>query len=199
MRDAFLAIITATMLFGLSAPVHAGSAMAKLSSIKDGNTIIVDYRGAEMKFRMHGIAVPPADEARPILQRLNKESALFLKKYLSDGWVYLEFPGGKPSAPDADGYVSAFVYRGTDAAFLNEKLISSGLGIVNKKEKNSFTDKWLELQAKAEAAQRGIWGSFENGGGEQIASGVGQATYIGVPGSQGSRSSYVTYWIFLFR
>jgi endonuclease YncB( thermonuclease family) len=197
MRNASIAIAV-TLVIGLSAPARAGSAMAKLSSVTDGNTILVEYRGAEMKIRMHGIAVPPADESRPILQRLNKESALFLKKYLSDGWVYLEFPNDNKTA-DADGYVSAFVYRGKDAAFLNEKLISGGLAIVNKKEKTSFTDKWLQLQQTAQAAERGIWGSFENGGGEQIASGVGQATYIGVPGNQGSRTTYVTYWIFLYR
>lgn len=197
MRNAFFATAVVLVL-GFSTHARAGSAMAKLSSVPDGNTIVVDYRGAEMKIRMHGIAVPPADEARPILQRLNKESALFLKKYLADGWVYLEFPDDKKTA-DADGYVSAYVYRGRDAAFLNEKLVSGGLAIVNKKEKNSFTDKWLKLQETAQAAERGIWGSFENGGGEQIASGVGQATYIGVPGSQGSRTTYVTYWIFLYR
>jgi endonuclease YncB( thermonuclease family) len=197
MRNALLAI-AATFVLSIPTPVRAGSAMAKLSSVNDGNTIIVDYRGAEMKIRMHGIAVPPADEARPILQRLNKESALFLKKYLSDGWVYLEFLDDKKT-PDADGYVSAYVYRGKDAAFLNEKLVSGGLAIVNRKEKNSFTDTWLKLQETAQAGERGIWGSFENGGGEQIASGVGQATYIGVPGSQGSRRTYVTYWIFLYR
>ena len=199
MRFGSSALASAALLLVLSTPAHAGSAMAKLSSVADGNTIIVDYRGKEMKLRMHGIAVPPSDEGRPILQRLNKESAAFLKKYLSDGWVYLEFPDGKPAAPDADGYVAAFVYRGKDAAFLNEKLVSSGLAIVNKKEKNSFTERWLQLQETANAAQRGIWGSFENGDGEQIASGVGQATYIGVPGSQGPRTTYVRYWIFLFR
>jgi endonuclease YncB( thermonuclease family) len=181
-------------------PLYAGSAMAKLSGISDGNTLVVTLRGQEIKVRMHGVAVPPNDDKRPILQRLNKESSAFLKKYLSDGWVYLEFPEGS-AKPDADGYVPAFVYRGSDAVFLNEKLVDAGLALVNKKEKNSFTENWLSLQNNAKAAQRGIWGSFEDGEGERIASGVAQGTYLGVPGATsrgGYSDSYVTYWIVLF-
>lgn len=196
MRPA-LGLITAAFLF-LTFPLHAGSAMAKLSAVVDGNTLAVTLRGVEMKIRMHGIAVPPADEKRPVLQRLNNESLAFLKTYLSDGWVYLEFPEGTP-VTDEDGYVPAFVYRGRDATFLNEKLVGVGLALVNKKEKNSFTDRWVKLQAGAKAGGRGIWGSFEDGGGEKIAAGGVQQNYIGVSGASGRRqSSYVTYWIFLF-
>ncbi len=170
MFSRYSAVLSAIALV-CAIPVHAGSTMAKITSIVDGNTLAVTVRGVEMKIRMHGVAVPPADEARPILQRLNKECTAFLKKYLSDGWVYLEYPASG-SKPDADGYVAAFVYRGSDATFLNEKLVSAGLAIVNNKEKNSFTEHWSKLQEGAQAAQRGIWGSFENGGREQIASGV---------------------------
>ncbi len=179
-------------------PLHAGSTMAKLSAIADGNTLVVTLRGQEIRVRMHGVAIPPNDEKRPILQRLNKESSAFLRKYLADGWVYLEFPEGS-AKPDAEGYVPAFVYRGSDAVFLNEKLVGAGLAIVNKKEKNLFTDGWLAMQDNARSAQRGIWGSFEDGEGERIASGAAQGNYIGVPGSnQRSAPTYVRYWIILF-
>jgi endonuclease YncB( thermonuclease family) len=186
--------------FAAAVPLHAGSAMAKLSGIADGNTLLVTLRGKEIKVRMHGVAVPPNDDKRPILQRLNKESSAFLKKYLSDGWVYLEFPEGT-ARPDAEGYIPAFVYRGNDAVFLNEKVVTAGLALVNKKEKNAFTDDWLANQENAKTAQRGIWGSFEDGEGERIASGVPQGTYLGVPGASISSSynnSYVSYWIVLF-
>lgn len=186
------------LLLAFVLPLHAGSAMARLDSIVDGNTLQVKLRGTEMKIRMHGLAVPPADATRPILQRVNQESAAFLKKYLSDGWVYLEFPDKDP-VTDENGYVPAFVYRGSDATFLNEKLVSTGLALVNKKEKNKFTDSWIALQSGAEAAQNGIWGSFEGGGGEKIASGAAQGTYIGVPGKgQSQRTTYVTTWIFFY-
>lgn len=181
-------------------PLFAGSSMAKLNSIADGNTLVVTLRGQEVKVRMHGVAIPPNDEKRPILQRLNKESSAFLKKYLSDGWVYLEFPEGS-AKPDPDGYVPAFVYRGADAVFLNEKLVDAGLALVNKKEKNTFTPNWLTMQENAKNSQRGIWGSFEDGEGERIAAGAAQGTYLGKPGNQygyGGSSYYVETWIILF-
>jgi micrococcal nuclease len=197
MRSIAFAVVTSVSLL-FAAQAHAGSAMAKLESVVDGNTLRVTLRGVEMKVRMHGIVVPPADETRPILQQLNTESVAFLKKYLSDGWVYLEFPGAR--TPDADGYVAAFVYRGNDATFLNEKLVGAGLAIVNRKEKNTFTTKWIEMQNNAEGAQRGIWGSFAGGGGATIAEGSAQGNYIGVPGTNLRRNypSYVTRWVFLY-
>jgi endonuclease YncB( thermonuclease family) len=191
-------IVVASMI---ALPLQAGGAMAKLVSITDGTSMVVSLRGTDTKLRMHGIVVPPADEARPILAQLNKETVAFLKKYLSnDPWLYLEFPEGTPK-PDADGVVPALVYHGPDATFLNEKLIGEGLAIVNGKEKNEFTAKLTTLQNNAKGALRGIWGDFAGGDGAKIASGrVPKASYIGVPGAQDRRQtySYVTYWIFYY-
>jgi endonuclease YncB( thermonuclease family) len=200
MRSTTSAVVLTLSLL-CTAQAQAGSAMAKLSSVVDGNTLRVTLRGKDIQVRMHGIVVPPADATRPILQLLNTESVAFLKKYLADGWVYLEFPEGSAKV-DKDGYVPAFVYRSTDATFLNEKLVDSGLAIVNGKEKNNFTDKWKTLQENAQGAARGIWGAFGGGGGTEIASGAAQGTYIGVPGSTHKRAYkppvYVTHWIFLY-
>jgi endonuclease YncB( thermonuclease family) len=175
--------------------------MGKMSSVIDGNTIVVTLRGQQVKVRMHGIVVPPGDEQRPILQLLNSESKAFLKKYLSDGWIYLEYPDGAPK-PDADGIVPAFVYRGADAAFLNKKLVAEGLAIVNRKEPNKFSEDLSKSQTNARGAQRGIWGSsFRAGDGEKIAAGIAQSTYIGEPGANMknySNTTYVHYWIILY-
>ena len=103
-------VMLSLVLLSFAATASAGSAMARLTNVVDGNTLLVKLGGADMKVRLCGIVVPPADEKRPVLQRLNAESVAFLKKYLSDGWVYLEFPDGAPNA-DKDGFVPAFVYR----------------------------------------------------------------------------------------
>jgi endonuclease YncB( thermonuclease family) len=193
MHRTLSALLIAALSIAL--PVRAGSAMAKLSSVENGSTLVLMLKGESIKVRMHGVVVPPNDEKRPILQRLNNESSAFLKKYLADTWVYLEFPEGG-AKPDADGLTPAFVYRGSDATFLNEKLVGAGLALVNKNEKNSFTEKWLLMQENARAAEHGIWGSFEEGEGARIASGSAQGTYIGVPGATVARPTvYVTYWI----
>jgi endonuclease YncB( thermonuclease family) len=170
--------------------------MAKLSSVIDGSSIIVNLRGTETKVRIHAIVTPPSDEKRPILRRLNEESAAFLREYLKEGWIYLEFPGGKP-VPDAEGFVSAYLYRGADATFVNEKLVSEGLAIVNRKSKSDYAEQLNNAENQAKLSQRGIWGSFANGTGEKIAAGTAQGNYIGVPGSTETRyySNYVIFWI----
>ena len=73
LRFAFAALIAIAAL-----PLQAGSGMAKVLSITDGTTLVVEHRGAEMKLRMHGIVVPPADETRPVLAQLNRESVAVL-------------------------------------------------------------------------------------------------------------------------
>lgn len=190
------------LLSFVAVPLQAGSAMAKLISVADGNTLVVSLRGAEMKVRMYGVVVPPADETRPILHRLNTESVAFLKTYLTDGWVYLEFPEGS-AKPDADGYVPAYVYHGKDATFVNEKLVAEGLAIVNRKEKSELTARFATLQTGAKESMRGIWGSFFGGNGEKIGSGgVPTAHYLGVGTADDRRHvaspSYVVRWIILY-
>lgn len=197
MRSFFVSfLITASLTLAL--PLHAGSSMAKLNGVGDDQTLLVTMNGQQLKIRMHGVAIPPPDPARPILQRLNKESVAFLKKYLGDGWVYLEYPSGT-ATPDERGEIPAFVYRGSDATLINAKLVSAGLAIVNTKQKNTFTAEWMKLQNNAQATEAGIWGSFEEGDGERIAAGVSQSTYVGIAGASERRvPTYVIYWIRLY-
>lgn len=197
MRSIVVSVFFAAALT-VAVPLHARSTMAKLKSVGDDQTLLVTVNDQQLKIRLHGVAIPPPDPARPILQRLNKESVAFLKKYLSDGWVYLEYPNGTAAA-DEHGEVPAFVYRGSDATFINEKLVAAGLAIVNTKQKNTFTAQWLKLQNNAQATEAGIWGSFEDGDGERIASGVSQSTYAGIAGASERRApSYVVFWIRLY-
>lgn len=196
MRRALGLVMAAVSLWAL--PMQGESGMAKLTGIIDGGTMTVTFRGQDLKVRMHGIAIPPADEERPILRQLNDESLAFVRKYLEgDAYVYLEFPGGKPSQ-GSDGSIPAYVYRGKDASFLNEKLVGLGLAVVNRKEKNDFTAQWLKVQEKARESQRGVWGSFVDGSGEDLASGVAQRQYIGASGAGGSRGGYITGWIIIY-
>lgn len=192
-------VAVAALLF-FTSPLQAGSSMAKLSSVIDGSSIVVNLRGTETKLRIYAIATPPADEKRPILRRLNEESAAFLREYLKEGWIYLEFPGGKPTA-DENGFIPAYLYRGVDATFVNEKLVAEGLAIVNRKMTGDYTEQLVTAETQAKLSQRGIWGSFVNGSGEKIATGAGaQSTYIGVPGAteRQDSSTYVIYWIRTF-
>jgi len=184
-------------LFVFSAQsAFAGGVMAKVVDTVNGNTLKVELRGKETQVRLYGIATPdPNDASKPILKKLGIEATAFLKEYVKSGWVYIEFPTGSPVA-DKDGIVDGFVYGGKQSSFINEAMISEGFGVVNRKVPSAFRDSLIQVEARAKASERGIWGSFGNGGGKDVASGSShQGTYMGVSGGGQQTVEYVTFWI----
>ena len=201
MRRSMYAAALLACLCAASSAFAASGVMAKVVTTINGNTLKVQLRGQETPVRLYGIATPdPNDSSKPILKKLGVEATEFLKEYVKSGWVYLEFPTGSAVA-DKDGVVDAFVYGGKQNLFINEQLIAEGFGVVNRKVPSAFRDDLIKVEAKAKASQRGIWGSFGNGGGQKVASGAThQGTYMGEAASQGGGNyvEYVTYWIVSF-
>jgi endonuclease YncB( thermonuclease family) len=173
---------------------HASSVMAKYVQAVNGTTIKVDLQGKAMTVRMYGVATPDPNDKEAELQRLGKESKAFLAALLNAQWVYVEFPGGEPR-PDQQGIVDAYVYvhKGANATFLNEKLVTEGLAIVNRRVKTPYTEKLLAAEELARTNARGMWGAFKDGGGKQIAAGSQMTTYIGEV--QQSRNPYLSRWM----
>lgn len=199
MSKALARLLVASACLALASSLFAGP-MAKVLSIVNGNTIRVEYRGKETPIRLLGVATPdPTDEARPILKQLGLEAMEFLKEATKSGWVMVEFPTGSPVADDK-GVVDASIYAGTNATFLNEKIVADGFGIVNRKIQTPFRDQLLSAEKTAKDAQRGIWGSFKTGGGADVAAGRRhQETYLGRgPDDKKRAPDYVTLWIFMF-
>lgn len=191
-------VVALLWLFG-SGDAFAGSTMAKVKAILNGSTLKVDMRGTESTIQLHGIATPDPKDERAALKRLGDEAVDFLGEYLKDGWIYLEFPGGQP-APDKDGVIQAYVYRGKDASFVNQQLVGAGLGIVNRKVQSDHKQKLLQEEERARGASRGVWGSFADGPGKKIASGdTHQGTYIGIAAPKpGPRNDVVWFWIITY-
>ncbi len=179
-----------------ASPCFAGT-MAKVLEVINGNSMRVEVRGKELRVRLIGVATPdPKDDARPLLKQLGVEATAFLTEYTRSGWVYLEFLTPQP-IPGDDGFVEAAVYGGHDSAFINEKLVAEGFGVVNRKARNSFRDQLLEAEKIAKSSSRGIWGSFFSGSGKDVANGKShQGKYIGdvAPFSYSSAQD-VTSWI----
>ncbi|HEX9163107.1 MAG TPA: thermonuclease family protein [Thermoanaerobaculia bacterium] len=172
-------VALAMMALAVVLPLQAGGTMARVKKIVSGNTLVVDLRGQETTIHLYGIASADPEDKRPAVKKLATQAQEFLREYLKSGWVYLEFPGGQPK-PDKDGVMNAFAYRDRDAAFINEKLVAEGLGVVNEQAEGEMKDRFLARQKEARLASHGIWGQFLSGDPKKIAAGEGhQGTYIG--------------------
>lgn len=195
MRRVTLAAIGLTM-FIYSPQASSAGIMAKVKSVTTGNTLTVIVDGKESNLRLFGVATPDPTDPAPILKQLGIQADAFLKEFLKDGWVYLEYPS-LTSKPDTKGFVDAYVYRGSDAAFVNEKIIREGFGIANRKVPSINRDVFIAVEEKAKAAQRGIWNPMIEPDGQRVAAGKGhQMEYLGKSHNKGS--SAVIYWILLF-
>ncbi len=190
-------------LFSAQPASAASSAMAKILNILDGSTLQVEVRGASTLVHLMGVATPSAtDESKPILKRLGLEGMAFLKETTKSGWVYLEYPAGDvPQTANAP--VDVVMFGGKDSAMINETLIREGFGVVNRKVATPINDQLLKAEATAKASQNGIWGEFEHGDGQSVASGrANQGTYIGQVNQTPQRGyvpAYVNIWIVSFR
>jgi endonuclease YncB( thermonuclease family) len=199
-----LVALAALVALGLAPIAVAGGTMMKVLSIVNGNTIKADVRGKEMQIRLLGIATPdPNDEKHPILKQLGAEARDFLSEFTKSHFVYGEFPSGAP-VPDKDGIADALLWGGSNSEFINEKILSEGFGVVDRRQAQllqPLRDQLIRAEDTAKLSRRGLWGSFSQGGGHDVASGKShQATYLGVsPSSGNSRSSEVTYWIIIFQ
>ena len=177
------------------APLYASGTMAKLKKIENANTIIVDLRGKETTVRLYGIASAEPSDPRPNIQKLAVEAKEFLGEYMKSGWVYLEFPQGQPVA-DKDGVVPALVYRDRDAAFVNEKLVGAGLGVVSEEAAGEWKDRFLKRQIEARAASAGLWGEFVAGHAKKLASGEAhEGKYIGETSDELGDFYAILYWL----
>lgn len=203
MRKSLFTVATFAVL-GFAPMAVAGGTMMKVLSIVNGSTIKADMRGKEIQVRLLGIATPdPNDEKHPILKRLGVEARDFLKEFMKSPMVYAEFPGGEAN-PDKDGVVDALLWGGPNSEFINEKILLDGFGVVDRRQAQlvgPLRDQLIKAEAAAKFSSRGLWGSFSQGGGQDVASGKShQWTYLGVsPTGGGQRSSEVRVWLVVFQ
>lgn len=190
-----------SIILAMALPCLAASTMAKVTSVVNGNTLMVDIRGKTTQLRLAGVATPDPKDARPMLKKLGEEAAAYLEETVNSKWIMIEYPSGE-AKPDTTGIVDGYVYvtNRVNTAFVNETMVSEGLAIVNRKVRGPMTTSFLTSETKAKELKKGIWGSFAYGGGKQAASGR-QGTYLGQPGNQdGGRygGGEVYLWIITF-
>lgn len=129
----------------------------------DGDTVIVDIDGREVKVRMIGIDTPES-VASEYYEKENTEqgeiASEYTKNLLKGKQVYLEYDVEKV---DKYGRTLAYIYLEDQTTMVNEILIEEGYAMImtispNVKHAKTF----YQLQKQAQKAKKGFWdGYFE--------------------------------------
>jgi micrococcal nuclease len=127
---ALTTLFTAALLAGcgdgepVGAEGDALEANATVTRVVDGDTLVVDTGGAEERVRLIGINTPESvDRSRPVMC-FGKEASAHMSRLL---------PPGTPvqlvrdvEARDRYGRLLAYVYRASDARFVNLAMVEDG-------------------------------------------------------------------------
>lgn len=133
---------------------------AVVARIVDGDTIVVSFdpstgRGHTEKVRLIGVDTPEIVDPRRPVERFGKEASHFAHERLLGRTVSLAF---ETKLRDHYGRLLAYVFL-PDGGCFNLQIVAEGYGFAYTKYPFMFMDDFLEAQASARSARRGLWGT----------------------------------------
>lgn len=147
-----------------STPGEEGDALkanAQVVRVVDGDTIVVDVHGAQERVRLIGINTPESVDRRRPVMCFGKEASSRLADLLDEGdGVRLE----RDVEPrDRYGRLLAYVYRSSDALFINLAMVEQGYAQQYTYPPNiAHTDRFRAAERAARAAGLGAWGGCDD-------------------------------------
>ena len=131
-----------------------------MSTVVDGDTIVVRLAGRTEMVRMIGIDTPETVHPTQPVECFGPEASAFTKSLLP--------PGTKVSlvrdaeARDRYGRLLAYVTRVDDGLFVNRAIVDNGMAVPLSIEPNTAHQRdFAESTYRASAAQLGLWGACE--------------------------------------
>lgn len=126
--------------------------------VVDGDTIIVDVDGEEVRVRLIGVDTPESvstDESQNTTE--GKEASEYTTEQLTGKPVYLEYDEG---LTDTYERTLAYVYLEDGKTMFNKTLLEQGYARVMTVEPNTkYEEEFEALEAAAEEAGAGFWGT----------------------------------------
>ena len=135
---------------------NAIDANARVTKVVDGDTIVVDTGGRELRVRMIGFDTPESVDPRRPVECFGKEASRHLAELAPPGTdVRLERDAEQE---DRYGRTLAYVYRASDGVFLNERMLIDGYANVLSIAPNvAHAEQFRAAEREARAAGRGLW------------------------------------------
>lgn len=128
---------------------------ARVVSVVDGDTIKVEFGGAQYTIRLIGINTPETVHPSKPVEWMGPEASEANKRLVEGQVVYLE---KDVSETDRYGRLLRYVYL-VDGLFVNAELVRLGYAQVSTYPPDvRYTDLFLEMQQEARESERGLWG-----------------------------------------
>ena len=159
---AILLMIYAAYLFSKS---MIGELTADLSGpyevvrVVDGDTIIVDIAGEDVRVRLIGIDTPEsvADEVVKENTEEGKEASAYTANLLEGNRVYLEYD---QETTDEYGRTLCYVYLHDKSTMINELLLKNGYARTMTIEPNTkYKERFAAAELVAKETKAGFWGT----------------------------------------
>lgn len=155
----FIALLLACNLLASSPEPPSGMVAAQVVKVVDGDTITVRLNGQELRVRYILVDTPETKHPSRPVEPFGPEAAAANEELVGGKTVFLE---KDVSETDQHGRLLRYVY--VDDLMVNEELLRQGLARVSTFPPDvKYVDRFLEVQAEAQAAGVGIWGSIDPG------------------------------------
>lgn len=124
--------------------------------VVDGDTIIVNRKGKEVKVRLIGIDTPETVHPTKPVEHYGKEASLFTTNLLKGEKVYL-ISSSQQKKTDRYGRILVYVYRAPDGLFVNAEIIRQGYGQAYTRFPFKYIEEFKQLERFARKAEKGLW------------------------------------------
>jgi len=137
-----------------TATINDKTETAKVTRVVDGDTLVVNYKGAEEKVRLIGVDTP--ESVHPDVSRNVEEgitASNFTKDKLEGKEVVLEF-----DVQERDQYGRLLAYVYIDGIMFNKTLLEEGYAQVATYPPNvKYVEEFTEIQRTARENNKGLW------------------------------------------
>lgn len=124
--------------------------------IIDGDTIVIDHNGKQVKVRLIGVDTPETVHPSKPVEHYGKEASRFTRNLLKGEKVYLA-TDTKQAGTDRYGRTLGYVYRAPDGLFVNAEIIRQGYGHAYTRFPFKYMEQFRQLEQFARKVKKGLW------------------------------------------
>lgn len=124
--------------------------------IIDGDTIVVERYGEQVKVRLIGVDTPETVHPSKPVEHYGKEASRFTTNLLKGESVYL-LSERSHEKTDRYGRTLAYVYRAPDGLFVNAEIIRQGYGHAYTRFPFKFMKEFRQFEQFARQVEKGLW------------------------------------------